>query len=245
MIKKYIFLAIAAFSIYGFVTALRQENPGAIIVFLILGIIFSILSWSFVVELVTGKPPKKLGETQSQYEKRLEQRAKDIAERKKWTTIAKNIFEINQTDNRVKLCGCTYDFEDIIDCDLINESSEKIVTQTKGENRKKVSLGKALIGGTLFGAVGAIIGGSAGKTKVNQQSVTTNSPICNKLQIVVTVMNLESPVVYLNFIRRGVYKDSYQYNKAFELATKTLGILRGIIHKNKSLNDIDENSPTL
>lgn len=230
--KKYIFLIIAAASICGLISALQEGNSENIKIYLITGIIFSLLSWSFVVELITGKPPKKLGETQNQYENRLKQRAKDIAERKKWTTISKNIFEINHEDNRVKLCGHIYDFKDIINCDLIDESGEEIVTKTKGENRKNVSLSKALIGGTFFGPLGAIIGGSAGKTKINERSVTTSSPICNKLQIIVTVMDPKSPIVNLNFINNKVYKNSFVYNKSFDSATKIMGILRGIIHKN-------------
>lgn len=228
-VKNYVFLFMALMGIYGFITTLS-------IFHLVMGIVFSLLSWPFVAQLVTGKPPKKLRETQSEYEKRLEQRALEIAEQQKWTTVSKKILEINPTDNRAKLCGRVYDFKDIISCDLVNESGEEIVTQTTGVNKRKVSLGKALIGGAVFGLAGAIIGGAAGKTKVNQKSVTTSSPICSKLQIIVTVTDLESPVVYLNFISKNVYKNSNEYNKAFESATKVMATLQGIIHKNNVLN---------
>lgn len=228
-VKNYVFLFIALVGIYGFITTLS-------IFYLVIGIVFSLLSWPFVVEFATGKPPKKLRETQSEYEKRLEQRALEIAEQQKWTTVSKKTLEINSTDNRVKLHGRVYDFKDIISCDLVNESGEEIVTHTTGVNRRKVSLGKALIGGAVFGPAGAIIGGVAGKTKVNQKSVTTSSPICSKLQIIVTVTDLESPVVYLNFINKNVCKNSDEYNKAFESATKVMATLQGIIHKNNVLN---------
>ena len=228
-VKNYVFIFMALVGIYGFIATLS-------IFHLIIGIVFSMLSWPFVAELVTGKPPKKWRETQSEYENRLEQRALEIAEQQKWTIVLKKILEINPVDNRVKLRGRVYDFKDIISCDLINESGEQIVTQTKGVNRKKASLGKALIGGAVFGQAGAIIGGIAGKTKVNHTSVATNLPICIKLQIIVTVTDLESPVVHLNFINSNVYKNSDEYNKAFESATKVMATLQGIIHKNNVLN---------
>lgn len=224
-VKNWIFLFMAIIGMYGFITTLS-------IVHLIMGIVFSFLSWSFVVEFITGKLPKKWGETQIEYENRLEQRTRDIAEQQKWTIVSKNILEVNSTDNRVKLCGCVYDFKDIINCDLVNESGEEIVTQTTGVNRRKISLGKALIGGAVFGPAGAIIGGIAGKTKINQKSVTTTSPVCSKLQIIVTVTDLKSPIVNLNFINSNVYKNSNEYNKAFESATKVMATLQGIVYKN-------------
>lgn len=226
-VKNGVFLFMALIGIWGFITTLS-------IFYLVMGIVFSLLSWPFVAEFVTGKPPKKWRETQSEYEKRLEQRAIEIAEQQKWTTVLKKILEINPTDNRVKLCGRAYDFKDIISCDLINESAEQIVTQTTGVNRRKVSLGKALIGVAVFGPTGAIIGGLAGKTKVNQKSVTTSSPICSKLQIIVTVTDFKSPVVHLNFINSNVYKNSNEYNKAFESATKVMATIQGIINKNNN-----------
>lgn len=115
---------------------------------------------------------------------------------------------------------------------MVNESGEEIVTQTTGVNRRKISLGKALIGGAVFGPAGAIIGGIAGKTKINQKSVTTTSPVCSKLQIIVTVTDLKSPIVNLNFINSNVYKNSNEYNKAFESATKVMATLQGIVYKN-------------
>lgn len=225
-VKNCIFLFIALVGIVSFITTLSVFS-------LIMGIIFSLLSWSFVFEFVTGKPPKKWRETQSEYENRLKQRAMDIVERQKWTIVLKNILEINTIDNRVKLRGRVYDFKDIINCDLINESGEEIVTETKGVNKRKPSLGKALVGGAIFGPAGAIIGGISGKKKVNQKSVTTSLPICSKLQIIVTVTDLKSPVVNLIFINGNVYKNSNEYNEAFESATKVMATLQGIIHKNK------------
>lgn len=55
-VKNGVFLFMALIGIWGFITTLS-------IFYLVMGIVFSLLSWPFVAEFVTGKPPKKWRET--------------------------------------------------------------------------------------------------------------------------------------------------------------------------------------
>jgi len=104
-----------------------------------------------------------------------------------------------------------------------------------GESQISGGLGSALVGGILFGGVGAIVGGVTG--------IKTSSKLCKSLMLKVTVNNMNNPVVMLTFLEDayGVETSSSNFKKSFASAHECLSILQLIcdIHNQTS------ESPTL
>ncbi len=86
-------------------------------------------------------------------------------------------------------------------------------------------VGRAIVGGALFGGVGAIVGGSTG----HKQKVT-----CSKLQIKITMNNMDIPIVYINFIESETKKDGALYKQLYTQAQEALSLLSIIAESNKS-----------
>ena len=89
-----------------------------------------------------------------------------------------------------------------------------------GESKVSGGLGRALVGGVLFGGVGAVVGGITG-TK-------TSRGICKSLKIKVTVNNMSNPAVYLTFVdvSSGIETSSSKFKRAFSLANECLSVLQ-------------------
>ena len=100
-----------------------------------------------------------------------------------------------------------YDFSDILDYSLI-ENNKTITTGG-------VSIGKAVVGGVLFGGVGAVIGGTSGA----KTSVTG----CTARSIKITLNNLKQPCVYIVLYLNGktIHKaNSEEILSALDIITK-------------------------
>lgn len=101
-----------------------------------------------------------------------------------------------------------FDYDDILDFELLDD----------GESIMQGGLGRALVGGALFGGVGAVVGGVTGKRK--------NKSICKSLKIKVTLKNINNPVVYINFIENDTKRDGFMYKIAFQNAQECLSVLQ-------------------
>lgn len=110
-----------------------------------------------------------------------------------------------------------YTYSDIMNYELLED----------GETISKGGLGSAIVGGALFGGVGAIVGGATGKKKI--KSVATN------LQIKIILNNLNYPNVYINFITVETKKDSMTYKMAYSNAQEILSLLSVITNNNEQI----------
>jgi len=115
-----------------------------------------------------------------------------------------------------------YDFKDLLDVEIFED----------GVNIGKTSsLGKAVVGGLLFGVAGAVIGGSMGKRK-NE---------CTSLGIRIIVNDLNNPFIQLNFINTKTKIGSFAYKTALQSANQIASALTVIQYSssitNKSDND--------
>lgn len=119
----------------------------------------------------------------------------------------------------------TFKFNDILSCEILENGSTTMKTKTKN----KVSLSNAVIGGALFGTVGAIIGGTAGKSI--SDSVQTD--YCVSLKVKVTLKDLNNPCVFINIINKNISKNSSEYKQSYELAQKVISIFQIIIDSRK------------
>ena len=109
-----------------------------------------------------------------------------------------------------------YSFDDIIAFELLED----------GNSITKGGMGRAIAGGLLFGGVGAIVGGSTGKRKTKST--------CTKLQIKITVNNMNTPAVYINLIAGETKTDSFIYKTAYTSAQNILSVLQVICENKKS-----------
>ena len=107
-----------------------------------------------------------------------------------------------------------YDYDDIIDYELLED----------GNTIAQGGVGRALVGGTLFGGVGAIVGATTRHKNKNT---------CSKLQIKITLNNIANSVAYINYIEAETKKSGFVYKTMYNVAQETLSILNVICQSNK------------
>lgn len=126
--------------------------------------------------------------------------------------------EINRlfliSDGIFKKKNSIYSFDDIVEYELLVDGA----TVTKG------GLGRAVVGGALFGGVGAIVGGVTGGKKATAMT--------NKMQIKITVNNFQQPSVYITLIFAPTKTDSYVYKNAYKTAQEILSTFSLIQRQN-------------
>jgi hypothetical protein len=258
MKRQYIFFGLACFCFLGFLTMLGEDIIGAIF-YLIVALIFCYFSRDFIIAKIKRVPMKRKGETDIEYEKRIavvkakmaeekklteelklkqkeeaeEQRKLQEIEDRKWFNIAVGKLAINEEESKIKINGENYNYSDIVGSEIIIDEDTISISHTTGKNKKKVALGKAAVGGLLLGPVGALIGGTSGKTKVNTKTTTENTDFCDKLQIRVDIDNIKNPFIYVDFITSRTNKNSNNYQIATLLAQKCYSSLQLITNKNK------------
>ena len=106
------------------------------------------------------------------------------------------------------------------------EDIAKFELQEDGQTVSSGGLGRALAGGILFGATGAVVGGVTGKKK--------GTKIVRSLKIKVTVKNHMSPVDYIEFIAdTPLSNQSQKYKDLAELADSVLAELELMVESCK------------
>lgn len=129
-----------------------------------------------------------------------------------------NYISIDETKRQFCIKKNIYNFSDILNFELIED----------GETLSKGGLGSAAIGGALFGGVGAVVGSMTGTKKTKS--------ICSKLQIKITLRNIENPVIYINLIFADTRKDGILYKSVYSDAQEILSLLQLMTEENKSAN---------
>ncbi|MFI3230620.1 MAG: hypothetical protein R3Y29_03585 [bacterium] len=94
-------------------------------------------------------------------------------------------FEIDHTNKLIKIKKDIYNFENLLDFELIDDSVETSKTKKKG------GVSRAVAGGLIAGPVGAIVGSSTAK-----QKTTTNK--FNFFRIKLVFKNSSNSTVFLN-----------------------------------------------
>lgn len=87
-----------------------------------------------------------------------------------------------------------------------------------GSSVSSGGVGRALVGGALFGGVGAIVGGSTGKKHAKG--------VCEKLEIKITLNDMSHPVEYICFIESSLKKDGFIYKAIYPRAQECLSVLQ-------------------
>ncbi len=122
--------------------------------------------------------------------------------------------------NSLQLCivpfgGNTYKMfnpSDLIDVKVVEDNSTITETKVGGQ------IGKAVVGGVLFGGVGAVVGGLS--------SNKNNSVIVNSLRVVIHLNDFDCHTVTLNCLANiNVRRDSQEYRAAVDIADNWYGLL--------------------
>lgn len=142
-----------------------------------------------------------------------------------------NYFYINEKTKKwsipeglfLKKVKRVHSYSDIVNYELIED----------GNSISKGGVGRALVGGALFGGVGAIVGGVTGHK---------HKSTCTKLQIRITLNDFNSPVEYITLINSETKKSSLIYSSAYDIAKKIISMLEIICNSSKPVeNRIVEN----
>ncbi|MEE3334238.1 MAG: SHOCT domain-containing protein [Ruminococcus sp.] len=121
-----------------------------------------------------------------------------------------------------KIDNCyVFKYDEIVDFEVLEDGT--IIT--------KGGLGKALIGGALFGLAGAIAGGTSKKTK----------DVCTKLEIKITTNNSDRPIVYLNLLHAETKKNSFVYKQTSKTVQDILSKFQIVVDKLEQEKDILKN----
>ena len=100
----------------------------------------------------------------------------------------------------------------LVDYELVVDGE----TYTKGG----VSIGRALVGGAVFGGVGAVIGGTTGKKSQKE--------MIKKMYIRITLNHTYDTYTEISLISADTKKGSFLYNTMTDCANKILALLDSI-----------------
>ena len=155
----------------------------------------------------------------SSLEKARKKEVKRIEE-SRWEKIVDKNLRYNMTEGKLMLNGATVLFSSIKGAAAnLNESYRTETTET-GKSKKHASIGGALVGGLMFGGVGAIVGGTAlGKTTHEGTANTNYIPTANHLGVIVDLDGFKSEIILLN---ETVDQDSDDFKEAVEKAQKII-----------------------
>lgn len=140
------------------------------------------------------------------------------------TRSVEKFFEIDEKNRLWRWTATQYvfNYSDIVDFELIQNGSSVV----------KGGLGSAVMGGALFGGVGAVVGSVVGKKKAVEE--------INEFRIKIVINDMLIPEAYINFIPNGKLKsNSFLFKAASISAQETLSLLTLITSsKNSSENTV-------
>ena len=109
-----------------------------------------------------------------------------------------------------------YKYSDIISFDLLED----------GNSISSGGLGRAAVGGLLFGGVGAIVGAATGKHKTKST--------CYKLQVKISVKDTSKPAEFITLLSSEAKRNSFLYKLAFKNAQQIMSMLEIMCNQNKT-----------
>ena len=118
-----------------------------------------------------------------------------------------------------------FNYDQLVDFELIED----------GSSVANGGLGSAVVGGLLFGEMGAIVGAAAGRRKIK--------PMCESLCIKLTVKDFTYPTFYINLITDKIKKSSFKYKSIMKRAQEVLSQLQLVVNsqsENQSVDATDE-----
>ena len=95
-----------------------------------------------------------------------------------------------------------YRFQDINDFEVVEERETQSISYTNQRTKTKGGLGRALVGGAMFGVAGAIVGGATAKRKsvTIGSTNTSNIEFFTKLGVRIMLNDMSVPSITINFL---------------------------------------------
>lgn len=158
----------------------------------------------------------------------------EAAEKFKPTKAAGGFVAFDDNSNTLRITHIsgfktTYElfrYDQIVDFELLED----------GESITKGGLGRAVVGGVLFGGVGAVVGGVTGGKKTKG--------VCNSLKIKLTIQNDYRQTAYIDFISAQTAKDSSVYKSATDKAQEALSALQLVVNKVQQSESVEAPAPS-
>ena len=145
-------------------------------------------------------------------------------EESRWTGVAGNLLRYNLTEGKVLINNSPCLFSSIKGAGANIHESYRVVTEESGQSRRRASVGGAVVGGLMFGAVGAMVGGTAlGKTKHQTTTNVNQIPTASHVGVVVNVDGFQNEILLLN---KTVDQDSREFTDALKKAQELISVLQ-------------------
>ncbi len=144
-------------------------------------------------------------------------------------------FWVDEINRKVRLHDEIINWEDIMGSEIINDDEVITTSVQKGYSvGKRGSVGRAVVGGALFGDVGAIVGANTGtqRNKINTTTTTTSENFCDSLVLRIFLDSIDDPHRDITFIEKRVSEDSDKYLQQLEIANKCNSIIKIILNRN-------------
>lgn len=182
------------------------------------------------------KLERKIQKEKMRFEKEKQNELMAI-EANKWKNISNN-FCISEEYKKIRVNNQDISFEQLISAELLENSQTMSITtgtnKTKGKNKKHIAPGKALVGGALLGPVGAIIGGTSGKTTVNSKTrvntMTSDIEYCKDLTVKIVLKDINNPLIMYKLVTYGINKNSSKYLKVYNDAQRCVATIQAIVN---------------
>lgn len=134
----------------------------------------------------------------------------------------------NDTGN-VEINGASYPFSSIRGSNINEVMTARTVVSSVSDTRhnRKPSLGRAVVGATLFGPAGAVVGGALGKKKEHTTTTQYSNevPVCAHLGVVVNIDGFETEIPLITSV---IDTDGKKYKKAYDEAQQITAKLHEI-----------------
>lgn len=131
------------------------------------------------------------------------------------TKIYNKYISIDEKSKLFTINKHVYEYSSLLSYELLEDGA----SVTKG------GLGRAVVGGVLFGGVGAIVGGVTGKKRSRN--------ICDSMKIRVSLKNASKDVEYITIVSYPIKTNSYEYGEAQKLAQECITALDYISNFNQ------------
>lgn len=124
-----------------------------------------------------------------------------------------------------------FKFSDILNFEVVDERNSTTTTTTQQQSKTSGGKGNALVGGLLFGNVGAVVGGITGKRKqvTTGSSNTSTYDVIVNLGIRIAINDLDNPSVFISFIDHPISVSSSR--NVVEQLNKAVSFLNIILEK--------------
>lgn len=135
-----------------------------------------------------------------------------------------NYLRIDENNESFKIGRDIFEYSNLLSFELLED----------GDSVAKGGLGRAMVGGLLFGGVGAVVGGVTGRKK--------NKNICNSMRLRVTLKNAHVNTVYIDFITSKTKTSGFIYRGAQTCAQSCISALEIILDQNQRNASISESA---